>query len=234
MSAAVTIDTPPRAWNSGTSDRARAFRAARRHSRWVRLLRVALPASVVVVVCGYGLLTWLNPWTALSRLPLSGKLAVLGTKITMESPRLAGFTREGRAYELTANAAAQDLRRPHVIELKEIRAKVEMQDDTVINVTASTGVYDTKTEIATLNENVIVTASSGTQIRLAEARLDVRKGHILSEKPVEVVLPNGRIDAKVLEVSGGGEVVQFRGGVTMVVTPESGQGPPQAVAKDIP
>ena len=50
MSAAVTIDTRPHAWNSGTVDRTRAFRSARRHSRWVRLLRVALPMGVVVVI----------------------------------------------------------------------------------------------------------------------------------------------------------------------------------------
>jgi len=229
MSAAVTIDTRPHAWNSGTVDRTRAFRSARRHSRWVRLLRVALPMGVVLAICGYSLLTWLNPWTALARLPLSGKLAVSGTKITMESPRLAGFTRDGRSYELTANAAAQDLRRPNVIELKEIRAKVELQDDSVINLTADTGLYDTKGEIATLNNNVVVTASSGTEIRLIEARLDIKKGHILSEKPVEVKLANGRIDAKALEVTDGGDVIQFRGGVTMVVTPEAA--PAQAVAR---
>jgi lipopolysaccharide export system protein LptC len=77
--------------------------------------------------------------------------------------------------------------------------------------------------VVTLNQDVVVTSSSGTEIRLIEARLDMRKGHVLSNKPVEVLLPNGRIDAKQMEVIEGGDVVQFRGGVTMLVNPDSVQ-----------
>ena len=87
----------------------------------------------------------------------------------MEAPKLAGYTRDGRSYELTAAAAAQDLKRPHFIELKDIRAKVELQDGALINVTADAGVYDNKSEIVTLDRNVLVTASSGT--RYASLRL---------------------------------------------------------------
>jgi lipopolysaccharide export system protein LptC len=85
-------------------------------------------------------------------------------------------------------------------------------------------VYDNKSEIVTLDRNVLVTASSGTEIRLIEARLDIRKGHILSERPVEVLLPNGRIDANQLEVSDNGDLVNFRGGV--VVTMQGDTAPP--------
>jgi lipopolysaccharide export system protein LptC len=108
--------------------------------------------------------------------------------------------------------------------MKDIRAKVELQDGVLVNVTADAGVYDNKAEIVTLDRNVLVTASDGAEIRLIEARLDIRKGHILSEKPVEVVLPNGRIDANQLEVSENGDVINFRGGV--VVTMQGGAASP--------
>ena len=77
--------------------------------------------------------------------------------------------------------------------------------------------------MVTLYQDVVVTSSAGTEIRLSEARLDMRKAHVLSNKPVEVLLPNGRIDANQMEVIEGGDVVQFRGGVTMLVNPNSVQ-----------
>ncbi len=221
MSATVITDTGTHAWYAtARSDREREFRKARRHSRWVRRLRVGIPLAVVVGLCLYAISVWLNPLTALSRLP-TGKLVVSGTRITMDLPKLAGFTRDGRSYELTASAAAQDLRKPHFIELKEVRAKVELVDGSVVKVMATTGLYETKSEVVTLYEQVVVTSSTGAEIRLAEARLDMRKAHVLSNKPVEVLLPNGRIDANQLEVIEGGDVVQFRGGVRMLVSPNS-------------
>ena len=222
MHAGVTIASDPHVWHATRSaDRAPAFRAAKRHSRRVRRLRVGLPAVVAAGLVVYALSTWLNPLNALARLP-NIKLNVSGTKITMELPKIAGFTRDGRSYELTASAAAQDLKRPQFIELKEIRAKVELQDGTMVTVAGSTGLYDTKTEVITLTNDVLVTASSGTEVRLREARLDARKGHILSDKPVEVLLPNGRIDARQLEVTDAGDVIQFGGGVTMVLNGDGG------------
>jgi lipopolysaccharide export system protein LptC len=221
MSATVITDAGTHAWYAtARSDRAREFRNARRHSRWVRRLRIAIPTVVAVAFGLYVLSAWLNPLTALSRLP-SGKLVVSGTRITMDLPKLAGFTRDGRSYELTASAAAQDLRRPHFIELKEVRAKVELVDGSVVNVRSATGLYETKTEVITLYEDVVVTSSAGAEIRLSEARLDMRKAHVLSNKPVEVLLPNGRIDANQMEVVEGGDVVQFRGGVSMLVNSDS-------------
>jgi lipopolysaccharide export system protein LptC len=222
MHATVTIATDRHAWQATRlADRRPAFRAAKRHSRRVRRLRVALPAALLAGLCLYAFSAWLNPWNALARLP-NIKLNISGTKITMELPKIAGFTRDGRSYELTASAAAQDLKRPQFIELKEIRAKVELVDGTMVTVAGSTGLYDTKSEVITLTNDVVVTTSSGTEVRLREARLDARKGHIVSDKAVEVLMPSGRIDAKQLEVIDAGEVIQFGGGVTMVLNAEGG------------
>src|SRR6476469_3955481 len=63
---------------------------------------------------------------------------------TMEQPRMAGFTPDARAYELSADAAAQDLTKPDIIELKKIHAKIEMQDKSSVEMTALGGLYDSK------------------------------------------------------------------------------------------
>ena len=55
-----------------------------------------------------------NPFRMLMpKLPVDiGNLVVSGTKITMETPHVAGFSADRRPYELWAKAAIQDLTDP--------------------------------------------------------------------------------------------------------------------------
>jgi lipopolysaccharide export system protein LptC len=224
MSATITLGLGRQAWRATSrDDLAPAFRRARRHSRMVRLLRIGLPLGTVGGMVLYALGTWLNPLAGIN-LPTMRNLSVSGTKITMDAPRLAGYTRDGRSYELTARAAAQDLRKPQFMELQDVRARMEMQDGDTVRVTADAGDYDNKSEIVTLKQNVIVTTSNGVEVRLVEATLDMRKNHVVSEQPVEILTPNGQINAKQMEVINGGEVVHFRGGVRLVTNANAAAG----------
>jgi lipopolysaccharide export system protein LptC len=102
---------------------ATAFRAAMRHSRWVRFARLAVPAVAVLVIAGVFLATWLNPLRLIGNLPAGLRDVVIsGTKVKMQQPRLSGFTRDARPYELSALSAAQDITKPDLIELTELRA----------------------------------------------------------------------------------------------------------------
>ena len=71
-----------------------------------------------------------NPFRMLlPKLPLDmGNLVVSGTKITMESPHLSGFTPDQRPYEVWAKTATQDVTDPDHLDLKTLRAKVLMED----------------------------------------------------------------------------------------------------------
>src|ERR1700750_1210349 len=86
------------------TDRGPLFRAAARHSRWVRFFRRAIPVSLIMVLAAGGAIAYLKPLHMLPRLPLD-RLTMSGTKITMEAPKLGGFTRDGRPYDLKALAA---------------------------------------------------------------------------------------------------------------------------------
>lgn len=206
-------------WTSGRGETERAFRKARRHSRRVRFLRIAIPAIAVIGVGAVLLMTYFNPLRMLAKLPINvGNLVVSGTKITMEQPRVSGFTRDGRAYELTATAAAQDVTKPEIVDLKNIRAKVQMQDQSMMEMTALGGVYDSKLETLVLGQNILLSSSTGYEGRLSEARIDIRKGSVVSEKPVEVKMLQGTLNSNRLEIVNSGEVVRFDGGVDMLLT----------------
>jgi lipopolysaccharide export system protein LptC len=197
-------------------DSARRFRAARRHSRRVRILRVAIPLAVFVGVAFIALSTWFNPLRMLSRLPLSiGDVVVSGTKIKMENPKLSGFTKDAHRYDLTAGAAAQDLTRPGIIELQEINAAVEMENDGLMKLTAASGLFDTKSEILTLQRNIVVTSSKGEKGLLEEAVVDTRNGNMVSEKPVTLYTADSVVKANRLEILQGGGLIRFGKGVVV-------------------
>ena len=202
----------------GRGDGERAFRSARRHSRAVRILRIAIPLAVVLGFTGIFLITYFNPLRMLAKLPIDvGNLVVSGTKITMEHPRLSGFTGDARAYELSADAAKQDLTKPDLIELRNIRAKVQMQDKSTVEVSATAGIYDSKGETLKLDQNIVLSSSTGYRGRLSEAMIDIRKGNVVSERPVEVELLQGTLNANRLEISDSGDLVRFGGGVNMTL-----------------
>src|SRR5262245_11734518 len=137
MSRPITanaLDAPMRGWKApGGNELERTVRSAKRHSRFVRTLRVVVPLCVLL---GLGVIvaaTYFNPMNMLDKLPsVSGKLAVQGSKITMELPRIAGITRDQRAYELTAETAIQDIAKPDIIELQNLNAKMELADSDVV------------------------------------------------------------------------------------------------------
>ena len=222
MSRAITARADPEAvrayWNMSRGDSERAFRAARRHSRFVRFLRVALPVAVVLIMTGMALVTWFNPLRMLAALPVNvNDLVVSGTKITMEQPRVNGFTKDQRAYEFTAEAAAQDLTKPDIVELRKINAKVEMEDKSTMNMKAATGVYDTKHEMLKLEGNILLTSTNGNTGKLSEAMIDVRQGNVVSDSPVELEMLQGILNANKLEIVDSGTLIRFHGGVSMVL-----------------
>ena len=222
MSRVITARADPEAvrayWNMSRGDSERAFRAARRHSRMVRFLRVGLPVGIVVALVALSLVTWLNPMRLFAVLPVNvSDLVVSGTKITMEQPRVNGFTKDQRAYEFTAKAAAQDLTKPDIVELNSINAKMEMEDKSTMTMVANTGVYDTKKEMLKLAGSILLTSSNGNTGKLSEATIDVRKGNVVSDKPVELEMLQGILNANKLEVVDSGTLVRFHGGVNMVL-----------------
>jgi lipopolysaccharide export system protein LptC len=201
---------------------ARVFRSALRHSRLVRLLRIGIPVAIalgalVIVLSVYVL----DPLRALAKLPGSiGGLVVSGTSITMQQPRMAGYTQDRRPYVVTARAATQDVTKPDTIKLLELNATIEFKDGGKYMLTARSGLFESKLDRLTLQDDVLVN-SANYQAKLSEAVINVRTNHMVSEHPVEVIMRQGTINANRLEVTNSGEVIRFEGGVTMVLVPEN-------------
>lgn len=182
----------------------------------MRILRVALPAALILIVGTTMLVSWLDPLKVLVRLPIdSGKLVISGTRITMQAPKLTGYTRDRRWYEMNAIGASQDITKPDLVELQEVRAKIEAQDKSTIFLTSVDGLFNRKTNMLTLNRNVVVRSSSGFELHLDEAVVDVTKGEVVSNRPVYAFTEDSTLKSERLEVDNSGEVVRFIGNVVM-------------------
>ena len=180
------------------------------------MLRLAIPVTIVLILGATMLVSWLDPLKVLVRLPIdSGKIVISGTKITMEAPKLSGYTRDQRWYEMNAKAAAQDVTKPDVVELAEVRAKIETADKSTIFLSAKDGLFNRKTSILKLNRNVIVRSTTGFEMHLDEAVIDTANGEVVSNKPVAVFTADSTLNADRLEVEKSGEIVHFIGSVVM-------------------
>ena len=193
------------------------FAVAKRHSRIVRALRIAVPAAVILSLAAIILVSIFNPFRMLlPKLPLEmGNLVVSGTKITMESPHLSGYSPDRRPYEVWAKTATQDVTDPDHVELKTLRAKVLMEDQSTVTLDALNGLMDTKQQLLDLHKDIHLQTTKGYEAWLSQAFVDMGKGTVTSDEHVDVKWADGRLSADKLKITGGGEVVRFDGHVVM-------------------
>jgi lipopolysaccharide export system protein LptC len=207
------------------------YKDALRHSSRVRFFKRAIPAGALLAVMVVAGLAWFEPFRAVVPASVSiGSVDLQGTRITMELPKLTGFKKDLRPYEVTAKSASQDIRNPTVIDLKDLRARLAMEDKGFATLEAEAGVYDSQKETLKLTENVRVRTDSGYQALLKSARVDFKGGTVLSDEPVHVQLNGSTIEADTLEILDNGKRIVFTGRVKTMIDPAAVSGPQDKAA----
>lgn len=194
----------------------REFARARRHSRMVRRLKIALPVTAAAIVVAGVATTWLAR-------SLPGDISVTGTsiengRVVMQDPRMSGVDSQERPYEMRAERAIQSLTGGGV-DLEKVTATLAVGDDTTADITAAAGYYDTEANKLRLTDGIAVQTSNGIAIKLATADIDLAAGTMQGGGPVEIDTPNQTIRSSSLNVSEGGKVLSFGGRVKMVIAP---------------
>jgi lipopolysaccharide export system protein LptC len=190
-----------------------AFAEAARHSARVRFLRRAIPIGCAAAAGLIFIARFLNPFAAIDADVSVDNIALQGSKLTMEQPKLSGFKRDAKAYEVIADSAAQDIRTPNIVELVRPVARIEMQKGSWARLAAEKGVYDATTEKLKVETNVNVKTDSGMELRLKQADIEFKPGTLVSNDPVEVTLPNGWVKADRLNILDHGKSAVFEGNV---------------------
>lgn len=197
--------------------RERAHARAKTHSARVRGLRRVIPVAAGAAVLALAAATLFNPFGALAPSVGFGPVSLSGTKVRMENPRLSGFRKNDRGYEVTASAALQDVRKPSLIELESMRGHIATDDKGgIARIEAATGVFDTARESLDLKRDIRLWTDKGEEARLTSAAIDFKAGTVTSKEAVTVTVPSGSVVADSLDVIDNGKVVSFIGNVHSV------------------
>ena len=176
-------------------DRVRQFRAARRHTWFVRTWRTLLPVLALVALGAYG-----------ARLVATSMLRPMGVEIqsvridaknlVMETPKYDGFGKDGARYQVRAREAITDIRQSGPVRLNAIEGDIFALTGGVTKLTAVWGTYDQKKDLLELYERIDIDGSAGLAARLTRATVLPKLNQISSDQPVWARNDTGTITAK--------------------------------------
>ena len=198
-----------------TMRREAAFKAAWRHTRWVKFLRIAIPVLALLGSLGPVLFVFFEPLKTLPADIDVGSLNLDGSKITMDRANLKGFKDGDLPFTITADQAIQDVSTPYIVDLNGLKADVTMPDRSLAKITADHGVYDRQKDMLTARGNVDI-KSPRYLITMRSGVIDFKTNRVTSKEPVTVTMKGGTIDADSMNVFDNGDRVQFGGRVRSV------------------
>ncbi|MCJ8309997.1 MAG: LPS export ABC transporter periplasmic protein LptC [Rhizobiaceae bacterium] len=191
------------------------FDRAHRHSKRVAVLKKALPATAATIIVVFFALA------VTAHIPIANisvdEIGLKEGKLVMEKPKMAGFDKKSRPYDVRALQAIQDLAKPGKVLLNTIDAKLPMNANSFADIDAKSGIYDTESEKLFLNEDVNIRGARGMDISLQDANIDIKTGIMESDNPVNVQSKNTNISADSVRVEDGGERILFNNRVKMTI-----------------
>lgn len=193
-------------------ERAAAFRRAARHSALVGVLRKALPALAVLTL-GLYLVSSKLTFTIGGMEASVGRVELRPDSLRMVNPKLEGADKKNGSYLITADYADQDVKSPSQIQLSGIKAEMNNVTRDWSRLSAEKGLYDTKAETLTIENDIRVATSSGMSGLLQRAAIDMKSQTLRSDAPVAFEMINGTVRAATMELRSADRVLTFRGNV---------------------
>lgn len=199
-------------------DRVRAFKAARRHTWLVRLLRIALPVVGTVAFGAFAARLALDSYLRPKGIEVGGTR--IDTKnLTMETPRYEGFGKDGSRYRVRAREAITDLKRTGPVRLIDIDGTLTQLTGVVTNLKAVWGTYDEKTEVLELYEKIDIDGSTGMKARLTRATVYNKESRVVSDEAIWAQNETGTITAKSMVLRQKEHKAAFRTSVHVTMRP---------------
>ncbi len=205
------------------AQRENAFPAALRHTtrvarlRWFMFWGVGGIVTVVAVVVGFQFLRFLPMDLRFAH------IALKGSRITIDSPKLVGYRPDGRPYELRAKVGVQDMTTPDLFELEELNVHLDSGPGQAVLLKAATGLYDSKKDRADLGGGVRIYDDKSYEMLLASAVMDFKTSTLTSDRPGTLNLNGGKISGNSVEVVQGERRLTFIGDVHSVLYGEEGE-----------
>jgi hypothetical protein len=200
--------------------RAKAFGKARRHTGFVKLMRVLLPVLSIGVMVGYGLHAKRKFKVPGGTLQFDGPPIIDTQNLKMLNPKYDGFGKDGSSYDIKAASAQQDLKRTGPILLEAIDGTLTQINNNKIKITATRGQFDQKADTMELQDKIDIKGTDGLSAQLTQATVTIKEHKIVSTQPVQIDMAAGRINGQSMVLLQQKREVYFDGGVTAQLKPE--------------
>ena len=167
-------------------------REAERYSRFVTIMKRALPLAAAALVAAV-LVYALQPRQERSgRVAMTfQRLGIVNDDLAMLKPRLTGADDQGDPFVVTADEAVQDKNDSKRATLRNVQGDVTLKDGTWISALAPRGTLDAKSRRLTLRGPIAVYSDNGYELHTASANIDMRKAVILGNDTVNGQGPFG-------------------------------------------
>lgn len=199
----MTLDSPDRPNRTAGHDRG--------YSRFVRVMKLALPSAAVMII-GL-LLAWpqirpgvesLTDWTTLDPRQANPRSLV--------NPRYMGVDEDNQPFELVAREAIEQRDDPNVLDLDQPQGDISTNAGHWVSVRGNTGVYRKVEDTLALRGDVVLYRDDGAEFYTEAADLDLTGRHGEGHVPVWGRWPEGTIRSEDgFTLLDGGRIVQFKG-----------------------
>ncbi len=194
-----------------------AFALAARHSRRVRIAKIAFPVLAVVIAIGFVVISYVHspPNVEID----TTESAFVDGKLVMAKPQLEGMTKDNRPYEMLAERAIQELSKPGVIKLDAISAKLPLYDKDWVSIDAPEGTFDRDRNTLDMKNPFRIKTSNGLSATINSAFIDMGQSTMKTSDAVDIMLNGTRLTADSMSVLEKGKLFVFDKRVRLVIDP---------------
>ena len=195
----IVVTAPP--------DRREQVLRWRRRSRIIRVLRIALPVLIGLILLALAGAVAFNTLTAQPVQPRE-----TSAPIRLVNPRFVGRDDKDRAFVITAQSATRDPHEYQRVLLDHPALVLDEQGPDPLRLVAAAGVYHEGEFKLDLHGGVRLVSSKGA-FDTATSLFDTKTGEVVGSGPIQGSGSLGEINAKSYAVYGKGDRVVFKGGV---------------------
>ncbi|TNE42362.1 MAG: LPS export ABC transporter periplasmic protein LptC [Alphaproteobacteria bacterium] len=195
---------------------ASTLHGAERHSKFVYFMRLTLPilaVGLIAIVLIYSVAYKPNIQRVLDY-PING--AGLGA-VSMEEPHLTGMDALGRYVVVSAKSAERLPEDPETVTLKVVSAKITKNDETLLDLRASTGQIFSAIDTLEFGPPVAIDLPGGYAFVTERVEAQLKNGIIQGPEPIRGTGPLGKISANSFKINRKTDVFQLQGDVHITV-----------------
>ncbi len=208
--------------------RALEFRRAKRHSGFVRVLKVLLPMMAAGVLSLYALPSFFSVSIDKGRGTASVRSVSLEAgSLKMLDPRVRGVNEKNEPYEFIADSATQASKTAEEMYLENIRGHMTGQEGKITTLTAPNGVHNNKADQLTFNNGVVVRREPDLTATFQTATAFIKQQLVISKTPVTVRLDESTIHADSMTMHWGDQRTIFEGNVKTHIERQPEKAAPQ-------